>query len=129
MALAVCGDAGLLPAAIDLSHGAWGAPAWAAPAWGAPAWGAPAWGLGPAAYGLGLGPYGPSLSTSWGPLAAPYAAPYAGPTTAVHADPIHGHDGFVSSILLLILLDNTIQFTNYDIKCNISIISQQICCC
>lgn len=92
------------PAAVDLSHGAWGAPAWGAAHWGGP------WG-GPAAWGYG--PYGPSLTQSWGHLGAPYAGPYAGapyagpygPTTAVHADPVHGHDGcvitFHSSVKLL----------------------------
>lgn len=91
LALAVCSDAGYLPAAVvDVSHGAWGAP-WAAAPWGGPA---PYWGA-PAAHGY---PWGqPSLTTShsWG---APYAwgGPYAahGPTTAYHADPSpHGHDG------------------------------------
>ncbi|XP_055305158.1 adult cuticle protein 1-like [Sitodiplosis mosellana] len=85
LALAVCSEAGYLPAAVvDVSHGAWGSPWAAGPYWGAPAWG------------------GPSLTTShsWGAPYAPYAygGPYAaaayGPTTAYHADPLpHGHDG------------------------------------
>lgn len=87
-------SAGYLPAAVDLSYGAYGA--WGAPGWSASYWGGPAY---------GYGPYGPSLTQSWGapyagaPYAGvPYAGPYHGPTTAVHADPVHGHDGCVSTI-------------------------------
>lgn len=46
LALAVYGDAGYVPAAIDLSHGAWGAGPWAAGPWGAGHWGAGPWGAG-----------------------------------------------------------------------------------
>lgn len=59
MALAVCSEAGYLPAVVDYSYGAWGAPSWGVSAWGPAAnWG------GAAPYGWGngaYGPYGPSL--------------------------------------------------------------------
>lgn len=59
LALAVCSEAGYLPAVVDYSHGAWGAPSWGVSAWGPAAnWG------GAAPYGWGngaYGPYGPSL--------------------------------------------------------------------
>lgn len=43
LALAVCSEAGYLPAAVvDVSHGAWGAP-WGAAPW-AGAWGGAYWG-------------------------------------------------------------------------------------
>lgn len=53
LALAVCSEAGYLPAAVvDVSHGAWGAP-WAGAPWAGAYWGAPA------AHGYAWG--GPSL--------------------------------------------------------------------
>lgn len=95
LAFAVCSNAGLLPAAVDLSHGAWGAGHWGASPWAAAPWGAGHWGAAAAPYwGHSWG--GPSLTTShsWGSWAAPAYA--YGPTTAHHADPSpHGHDGCV----------------------------------
>lgn len=93
MALAVCSEAGYLPAVVDVSHGAWGGPYWGAPAahgyWGQPSLTTSHWGAGPWAGAWAAG-------APWGAWNGPYAGAHGphGPTTAYHADPSsHGHDG------------------------------------